>query len=381
MKIKIITFFNNANIGSELQAYAMKKYLNSIGYSDITFIKRGYRGTLRKILAFIARKFKCLLFLSKDIKALSSVKQEYSQKHAVISAVTKEKISTFSSNNLNSEFCNIASMKKQNNCVYLCGSDQIWSPLIYPVVKENFLAPINKNHKIAYAPSFGINQLPSSFKRVVSQFIRDFDYIAMREEEAAKIVSGICGREIQTVVDPVFLVDEKNWYELSECSVIDISEPYVFCYFLDEPDLNTKKHIKNIVGDKKIVYICYKQYFDKYENSLFLDVDPSDFLYLIRNSDMVITDSFHATAFSIIFEKSIKVFSRNQPKELQQDGRIRSLLKHLDVPLEIDDFEIKENKIDYFVVKQKLLDLSEKSRSFLIDSLQNIGKSGGNDVS
>lgn len=380
MKIKVITFFNNANIGSELQAYAMKKYLNSLGYTDVTFIKRGYQGKLKKGLALIDRKIKTL-FLSKDIKSLSAVKQEYSKKHAVLSAETKKKISKFSSNNLKSEFCNLTSMKKQNDCTYLCGSDQIWSPLIYPIIKENFLSAVDKGRKIGYAPSFGVNRLPGSFKKTVSQFIRDFDYIAMREEGAAKIVSEICGRNVQTVVDPVFLVNEQNWYELSERSNIDISEPYVFCYFLDEPDSITKKHIKDIVGNKKIVYICYKQYFEEFENSVFYDIDPADFLYLIKYSDTVITDSFHATAFSIIFEKNIKIYSRNQPKELHQDGRIRSLLKCLDIPIEIDDYDFKEHKTDYRTVKTKLFDLTEKSRAFLRDSLDKTDKVGGNDVS
>lgn len=380
MKIKVITFFDNANIGSELQAYAMNKYLNSLGYTDVTFIKRGYRGKLKKGLALIDRKIKTL-FLSKDIKSLSAVKQEYSKKHAVISSETKKKISFFSSNNLKSEFCDLTSMKKQNDCIYLCGSDQIWSPLIYPIVKENFLSVVDRAHKIAYAPSFGVNQLPGSFKKTVSQFIRDFDYIAMREEGAANIVSELCGRNIQTVVDPVFLVDEQNWYELSEYSEIYVSEPYVFCYFLDDPDSITKKYIKDIAGNKKIIYICYKQYFDEFENSTFYDIDPADFLNLIKNSHAVITDSFHATAFSIIFEKNIKIYSRNQPEELHQDGRIRSLLKCLDIPIEIDDYDSEEHKTDYRAVKTKLLDLAEKSRAFLRDSLEKNDKNGGNDVS
>lgn len=380
MKIKVLTFFNNANIGSELQAYAMKEYLISAGYTNVTFVKRGYYGKLRKGIALIGRKIKTL-FLDKDMRALSSAKQDYSKKHAVISTATKEKISKFSRNYLKSELCTVASMKKQNDSIFLCGSDQIWSPLIYPVAKENFLAPINRSNKIAYAPSFGINHLPTSFKQAVRQFVCDFDFIAMREGEAAKIVSEMSGREIQTVVDPVFLINESSWYELSERSQIDIQEAYVFCYFLDEPDLGAKKNIKDIVSDRKLVYICYEQYFKEFENSTFYDVDPADFLRLIRNSDMVITDSFHATAFSIIFEKGLKIYSRNQPKELHQDGRIRSLLKCLDIPLEIDNFDESECKIEYPKAKQKLFDLSEKSRTFLLSSLQKIGEKGGTDVS
>lgn len=382
MKIKVLTFFNNANIGSELQAYSMNCFLNSAGYTDVTFIKRGYNGRIKKGIAFVKRKIKAL-FLHKDIKSLASVKQEYSKKHAIISTETKKKISLFSSQSLKTEYCNIASMRKQKDCAYLCGSDQIWSPLIYPIVKENFLACISREKKIAYAPSFGVNNLPLSFKHAVKKFISDFDYIAMREKEAAKTVSEMCSRKITTVVDPVFLVQDKCWYELAErrISSIDIFQPYVFCYFLDEPNSNTKKNIKEIVGDRKIIYICYKQYFEEFDNSIFLDVDPAEFLYLIKNSDMVITDSFHATAFSIIFEKSMRIYSRNQPEELRQDDRIRNLLNSLDIRLEIDDFNLEKNEIDYLSVKQKLLALSESSRAFLNDSLQKMDRSGGNDVS
>lgn len=376
MKIKVLTFFHNANIGSELQAHAMKEFLHAAGYDDVVFIRRGFRGKIGKGIAFLERKLKTI-FLKADIKALASVKKQYSQEHAKISLETKKKISAFSAQNLNAAYCNGAAMQKEKDCIYICGSDQIWSPFIYPLVKENFLATVPKRNKIAYAPSFGVNRLPVSFKQSIEKYIRAFDYIAMREENAAKIVSEICGRQVQTVVDPVFLIPEKHWDEMAAQATDSVDVPYVFCYFLDEPDKKTKESIRKTAGGKKLVYICYKEYFADFENALFLDVDPCAFLSLLKNADIVITDSFHATAFSVIFEKNIKIFSRNQPKELHQDGRIRNLISRLGIPREIDCFDNEEAVIDYGKVKENLKCLSDSAKAFFIEALHALSKSEG----
>lgn len=375
-RINVITFFNNGNLGSELQAYAMNCFLHGLGYENVVFIKRGYLKKAQKIIELVRKKM-YIWTAKKDIKKLLIIKKKYSSSHSSISPKTRELISKFSKENLISEYCTNHDMKSNLDDIFICGSDQIWSPLIAPIIEENFLVKIPPERKIAYAPSFGINYLPYSFKKKVSKYINTFMYIAMRECHAAEIVSNIRGIATKVVIDPIFLLQTQKWIDLSKKSSLNLEDDkYFFCYFLDEPTEKTISYIKEISVDSRIIYICYKNYLKKLSNAEYVDANPEDFLALIRHSKGVVTDSFHATAFSILFKKDINVFSRNQPTELHQDGRIKSFFSIINVNDRVDDYIVTKKSLDYRIINEKLTKHIKHSIEFLEKALREVSKEG-----
>ena len=223
---------------------------------------------------------------------------------------------------------------------FVIGSDQVWK---YELTKNfghvmflDFVSSENK--KISYAASFGSGTFNNDgeYRRVAAYWLQQFDAVSVRESHAVDICQKQFGVRATHVLDPVFLCDKKEYDVLMRDSHCHIKEDYLFAYILD-PTIQKREILLEMAQKLKlkliIVLDCDPKRYTDNKNKMMLDenvvdsVFVEDFLSLISNAKAVITDSYHGTAFSIIYHKPF-ISIANPDRGLT---RFEALLSSLDL--------------------------------------------------
>lgn len=266
----------------------------------------------------------------------------------------------------------LESLNQQYDC-FICGSDQIWSPVVFD--KHFFLDfVIDSNKKISYAPSFGVNKIDDpDIAESIRDCISKIPYLSVREREGQRIIEEL-GRKAKVVLDPTLLIGANEWKTYS--SQITNDKNYLLVYFLtyNKKHLNEAYRIADRLGAKVKVIPVIKQDL-KNPDRITEDIGPSEFLGLIQNASYICTDSFHATLFSILFNKSFSTFKRfKDNNKKSQNSRIYTILEKLGLsnrlyfPNNKDVFK----SIDYSSVNKRLEKLRSESLEFLENSLTDV---------
>ena len=205
--------------------------------------------------------------------------------------------------------------------IFIVGSDQIWNPKIRRVHDDLFLDFADSDKKrLSYATSFGsrnIQHFTQDFIDSHRQLLKKFDAISVREGYAAHIAMSVFDIQASVVLDPVFLLPMTHYQDIGEEAPQDIKtriqRGYLAIFFLDPtPEKReTAKAVANKLGLERIVVIPNPDRGRTLAQSIFtenrfeiIDQDsPEIFLHIYDKADYVVTDSYHGTAFSIIFKK------------------------------------------------------------------------------
>ena len=222
---------------------------------------------------------------------------------------------------------------------YLCGSDQIWNPYFKNGYNDPgyFLAFAPRGAiKVAYAPSFGCDDIPDTAKKTLLDFLRDFEAISVREKSGANIVKKYAKREAEHVLDPTLLRTDKQWREIGK-KPQGLPQHYILSYRFAESE-KTKFMIDRISKETgwSVVSLPLSAVAMKDDYYSVFEAGPSEFVGLIDNASLVCTDSFHATVFSIMMKTPVCVFLRESYENgNSMNSRVYSLLHmfHLDFHL------------------------------------------------
>lgn len=347
-KVATITFGYSQNLGALLQAYALQRYIKELGY-ETKLIKfkefdnrpfetvKGILDALSDIVFF----FDC----KKKIRKINEFRNDYLQ------FTNKLYQSTEDMKELNDEFD-----------VFVAGSDQIWN-VHKGIIDEFFLSFVSsKKRKVAYSASFGLSSLPEQYVDGVKRGLERFDNISIREDSGVRIAQDLTGIKYELTLDPVFLIPKHEWELL--CKERIIQQKYIFVYPTQITELlvNTVKKAKKEMNCK-----VYSLFSFRGVDKVVKDADPIDFINYVRNADLIIGSSFHATAFSLIYEKNLRVIPHSTT-----GSRVVDLLKELglDKKCVIGNLADAEfSTIDYSDVKERLSSRIEKSKEYLMNAL------------
>lgn len=367
MKIGVITFFDNGNYGSELQAIATKEFCSSRGH-DVTFLRIYSSCKFIRFLNRLSDRFTVWYNCKKDASYRKCYRDRLNNRTAQ-PTISKE-LARCIHNSVSREIKtgNIAAWHMRHfspyDC-YVCGSDQVWSALRIPVWKTNFLPGVSPMRKIAYAPSIDINDVPEHYIRTVAPLVRDFEFLSVREESAAKVFKECMGVSPRIVVDPTILVGCDTWERiLSKEGLEKPKNNYIFCYFLGDLQDAQIEFLNNYAGDREVIILPYEHHSKRLNKGKYVLADQFEFINYLRYADYVFTDSFHATVFSLLFNKEFSVFQRSHIGLTKQTSRIESLLSmvHLENRLVSNVNEVESfQDIDYSKIN-KILDF-ERSKS------------------
>lgn len=370
MKIKTITCHDVYNVGASLQAYALVKYLNNLGYdTEIIDYKPPYlehykltgvdnpaydRPIFRQAYQILKFPMRLVNRLSKRKKVFDNFTKKYLPR-------TERKYISMVELRENLPYADL----------YIAGSDQIWNPLFRngkdPAFFLNF-APDN-SRKISYAASFAVDDISEEDRNRMEQWLKRLDAISVRETSGVALLRSMNLQGTQ-VCDPVFLLNDLEWKQLA---VYPKEARYLFVYDFDNNEqlqLIARKLAKK--RNLKIVSVFPM----KGADMVYGDMGPKEFIGTICNAEIIISNSFHATAFSIIFEKEFYVINRKE----QINTRMRDLLLEIGLEKCLVSFsgEIESNdSIVWESVNNKMNIIINRSKSFLKRQVEMVINTGG----
>lgn len=365
MKTGIVTFHGANNYGAVLQAYALTEWLRQNGI-DPEIIN--YRSKVfDKYKLFRTQSYKRAPYL----RAVDLYKYPAKRKRNSGFDLFREKYLPISGETYAcaDDFEGITDKYDY----FICGSDQIWNPtLTHGIDPAYFLGFVkDPKKKIAYAPSVALKKLNEFQIAEMAELMSSFAALSIREREAIDILQPYCEREIAQCCDPVFLPGVGSYDRI--CSKKFEGKKYVFLYVVGRAALfkNVIAHAEKtarenglqlyylIDGDKTFCRIRGKNVFG---------IDPCDFLSLIRNAAYVVSNSFHATAFSVLYARQFVTFLKGGT-----GSRMAGLLNALGLENRIfrgnGDFAPYEEAIDYGGIGEALQKLKGSSVEYLQHAL------------
>lgn len=255
---------------------------------------------------------------------------------------------------------------------FVCGSDQIWNPNF----RENrnweisLLGCARPEQRVSYAASLGVPELSERDAEIFRQELSQYHAISVRENSAAQIVEELIGRPVQTVLDPVMLLPASHWERiLSPIHPLE-GKHFVLTYVLGTASPALSENIHSYcechgIDPDTLITVNLMDEADPYFSS-----GPGEFLWLLRNAALVITDSFHASAFSIIFRRNFLVFKRSGPCSYMFD-RLATLMElfHLENHIHEADSNRPITDCDYSNADQITHDKQQEALDFLYKAL------------
>lgn len=389
-KIGVVThYYKSKNYGGNLQAYGLSKLLQNLNFEVeqicIDFIMQTTNINPKKNFLERLKEKGAVAGYSVLKYFLNKIRRKKVEKNLINNNVTYRQEKAFTDFNLavipNSK--TVYTKDTILSCIYkyevfITGSDQVWNPGAY--FSPFFLDFVPSDRpKISYAASLGTNKLTDSQKELYKEHLKDFKAISVREKDAVDLLKDITPVEPQYVVDPTLLLERGDWDKV--CSERQINYKYIICYFLGD-NKKARKAAQKLAKEKglKLINIAYaggnNAYFNiKFGDIKLYDASPQDFISLIKHAEYVFTDSFHAVVFSYIYQKQYFVFNRD--KSGSMNSRIYSITELFNQTERFcfgknrEKFEYVNalNDADYSIKNEKLEQMIEKSKKFLLDNL------------
>lgn len=370
-KIGILTINDYANYGNRLQNYAVQEVLKKLGHKPTTIVNETStdKSSLRpedpsKAISInnLVRVFKRKLYNGVNRKKIMELKKEKRRRFKVFSdAYINETDYTISVDTVPEKIDEVYDY-------FVTGSDQVWNPYFKHFSEIDFLTFARPEKRLAFSPSFGVSTLPETMKADFKKWVGEMDALSVREEAGAQLIKSLTGRESTVLVDPTMFLTKEEWKDISKASAVKPKKKYLCTYFLGETYIENKEAIHDIAKqyDLEIVNLGNLYDLDRYT------ADPSEFIDFVASSEIFLTDSFHGTIFSILFEKPFIVFDRT--------GKLPSMNSRIDTLL--SKFQLEERKwtkmkdeqayfdIDFQHVPAVLEAEREKVRTYLNEALK-----------
>lgn len=369
-KVAIVNRTNLKNYGSVLQVFALCEAIKKLGF-DVEVLWQ--KGNLSKNWDIRPNKIINIIFklIIHPNLLVSTIKTVFELRRNKVSNDKIEKFDRFVKEKISTKFYSYNELvdlaKTDTYLKFVCGSDQIWCSTALYVDPMMYLRFAPKNKRIAYAPSIGRDYIPNYNIRQMKRYISEIRHISIRETEGQRLIYKLINRDAEVVLDPTLLLSKKDW------DLIKISNnrvQYILCYFLDPPTEENVQKIINLSKTRNITIISLNTNFPKIEGVEVVIASLEEFLGLVENAELIITDSYHGMLFSIIYNKNFWSLARNY-QQFDQSSRQKSVLEKLGLNYRYiaDINNINTSVIDYSKINT-ILDLErKKSLSYLSNAL------------
>lgn len=377
MKIGIITFHASHNCGSMLQAYALCKVLRDEYHQDAELIDFSNSGSRQMYSLWNNKMFYrsgrpimnvlktnvSNLFHYKAVKSVMENYEDFSSKYLPKSKGT---------------YKNTKQLKgiEQNYDMLISGGDQVWNICCTDADDAYFLSFAHNVKKTAYSPSLGAMNIlkyaknPDKYRK----YLLDYDFLSVRELNGQKWLKELVGEEVPIVPDPTLLLSADEW-----CKVLPVPQiegKYIFNYAFSYGNEENNRILEQISDKYNLpVYIIdAKSYYrynleKKYGFKLYKQSGPLAFLGLMKNAELVLTQSFHGSLFAAKFNRCFWSY-KNAVVRNPDDDRARCVLNQLGL---IDRYQTFSDllgmdlmqPINYEIVNPILDELSKNGKDYL----------------
>lgn len=373
MKIVTITCHDVYNCGASLQAYALQQFLIGEGYEvEIINYKPDYLSFHYRWSWFVNERspyYSCCR--NNVIYRFLYVTQRYLR--ALITWGRKGKFEKFTHKylKLTREYDTYTQICRNppEADVYIVGSDQVWNnaglnngfdPAFFLTFGDK------KTKRISYAPSFGTTE--SYLTYITEKRLSIFDGISVRGEHDRSIIAPVCDAKI--VCDPVFLLSKQEWKQLCLqrfCKYVN--KKYILIYNLGRINKQLIAHAQLLAKEKNMkIYVVKTSEALIKADKVFSNIGPLEFISLIRYASIVLSNSFHATAFSLIFEKEFFTYSFQQ---MSSSSRMIDLLTLLGLSSRFNPKNVLQAvPLNFVTNKEYAISMINDSKQWLLNQIQ-----------
>lgn len=368
MKIAILTLPLNINYGGILQAYALQTILEQRGHEVhiIEEVQRPLKLPIYKMpFSYSKRIIKNII----GKKCYILYEQKYNRELPIIT----ENINRFINKNIHlAIYKDFSYIKESEYDVIIVGSDQVWRPKYFGTKQiEKAFLKFTKGwniKRIAYAASFGTDEWEYTHKQTYkcNMLLNKFDMVSVRENSGIDLCEKYFNIKAQKVLDPTLLLSKEDYIKLFQSSNIQKSKGNLLCYILDETE-EKRKLISQIANDKKLIPFNIKAKNNNIYTPLTDRIQPSieQWIRGFYDAELVITDSFHACVFSILFKKPFIVYGNKNRGLTRFNSLLESMGLKNNLILNLNEYD---NNRDYSISNEclkKLSDLRKESLEFL----------------
>lgn len=336
-RVGVLTFHMAHNYGAMLQAYATPMILRKLGYDgeiiNYRFPYIDQWGKVERLKDLICKRgivgggLRCIKRLLCGYYNPKTARNKFAYFEREVIPHSKE-------------YVTVEELEKLQYDSIVFGSDQIWNAELTDGVASAYIGDFKTQvmtKKIAYAASCGKSEFCEDVKEKYLECIRKFDAIGVRETGLSTMLAEN-GIKSQVVLDPTLLLTADDWMEMVKKvpKKVRVPKKYLLVYAFDEaPEFY--EYVRCLAESRglEMVAIAYKKKRCMQGMNVYMNCGPADFVNLLGKADMVVTTSFHGTAFSIIMHKEF--YSAPHPKYHE---RTDSLL-HM---LHLEEREIKDYK-------------------------------------
>ena len=360
MKIGLITFHRAENYGAALQSAASIIFINN--HKRICELIDFYPNNVSKPSRGV---IKCYLRKLRDSYYVLLRKPQFIKKKRFLDFYKEYYIVSDTKYYGDDEI----RLNPPNYDVLISGSDQILNTTLTGCSKSYYLSFSDGQNKISYASSFGRTNLSDDEKTLIQAELPKFSAISVREKNGVSIIGDLIGVQPTVVLDPVFLLDKEEWSNI-EKPLKHIYTDYILVYTMENSII-----LEEIVNSLKkeytlpVLVIRGGGTANRISGTDLQECGPSEFLDLIHHAALVVTNSFHGIAFSMIYRKKFIAISHST-----RNDRIKSILElaQKEKQLVSEEYCIDKNVIDGESAYSNLLSLIESSKSYLKNSIDRL---------
>lgn len=335
---KITLFHNSVNYGGVLQAFALNHFLEKSGHEvcEFDYTSSNQKSSKKTMLLHMIKTKTPVELLKKLGTGLS--KKAYAKLHRnqVQSLLNARRVAfaDFKAKNFKEIIAcdkNTIAQKGKGFDVLIAGSDQIWKPTVADDAYMLAFSTDKNQTRFSYAASLAVDEIKTEDQEKYRNWLKNLSAISVREEQAVDLLQPLTDKKVHWVCDPVLLLEKEEWLHFTENKYE--FEPYVFCYFLGA-DKKHRELAKEYAAKNNLKIVTFPNLLQQarkvdhgFGDYQVYDASPVDFVELIGKAQFVLTDSFHATAFSILMNTPFAVLERSAVYSM--NSRITSLLKHV----------------------------------------------------
>lgn len=356
MKTLTITLHNTDNCGSSLQAFALQHYLlkNGIENQIIDYVPAYTKNNARPFRSFMRN-----LVFFKDYRKKEKKFSNFISKYLIL---TTKKWTSYEDLKANPPIA---------DC-YITGSDQLWNTMYSCGNDPAFYLFFTNRTKIAYAISMGRDKIPLKNIDLIKKYANDFKWISFREQSSVFQLCSTLNCDLDYVCDPVLLNPIKD-YDCIKCHRL-FNYQYILVYLAQKVNI---KLIDDLISEVKKIYSGKIIFIGAYRNKCSCDINlrfasPEEFLSLIYNAECIISNSFHATMFSMMYKKQFMTIIPPENGE-----RIKMILRMMGLSKQAIEKDIEVSIIsneEYEQVLTKLNNFSIRSQQLLKTKINSFTK-------
>ncbi len=359
MKVAIITMHCPLNYGAVLQTFALQSYIEMLGHTVEIIDYRPDYIVYDQSYAYVGDK----RFRKNILLKLGYIIYKLPYKFR-----RKRNFRLFYDDKLKLSICTCKTnedlrKKSPDADLYICGSDQIWS-YANNAYKDPayFLSFVSKEKKrVSYAASgYFPNPMPVDMEKTMQCFLSNLDMISVREGETIPLIQSLTDKPVEEVLDPVFLHDKDFWDLQKRKKTVFEGEKYILVYPVGHS--SDIIHRAGLLSQKTGLPIYLISASQRKHSNVDKQIDPSPltFLSLFSNASYIITNSFHGTAFAILFKRqfwscSTSIANNRLSSMLNKIGleyRLLSGNSNCDYTATIN-YEAVDEKLKYWVIKSE----------------------------